>query len=52
MDAFCTGFTDFILKVKSPLDYTNLFSSNIYSLTNMKGRINKIILFSKDSKKD
>ena len=30
MDAFCAGFTDFILKVKTPLDYTNLFSSNEY----------------------
>ena len=27
---FCIGFTDFILKGKSLLDYTNLFSPNDY----------------------
>ena len=27
---FCIGFTDFILKGKSLLDYTNLFSPNSY----------------------
>ena len=27
---FCIGFTDFMLKVKSLLDYTNLFSPNNY----------------------
>ena len=27
---FCTGFIDFILKGKSLLDYTNLFSPNEY----------------------
>ena len=27
---FCTGFIDFILKGKSLLDYTNLFSPNDY----------------------
>ena len=33
---FCIGFIDFILKVKSLLDHTNLFSPNntkIFSLT-------------------
>ena len=33
----CTGFIDFILKGKSLIDYTNLFSSNQY-------RNDKIIL--------
>ena len=27
---FCIGFTDFLLKGKSLLDYTNLVSPNIY----------------------
>ena len=27
---FCIGFIDFILKIKSLLDYTNLFSPNEY----------------------
>ena len=27
---FCIGFIDFMLKVKSLLDYTNLFSPNEY----------------------
>ena len=27
---FCTGFIDFMLKGKSLLDYTNLFSPNEY----------------------
>ena len=27
---FCIGFIDFILKGKSLLDYTNLFSPNYY----------------------
>ena len=27
---FCNGFTDFMLKGKSLLDYTNLFSLNDY----------------------
>ena len=27
---FCVGFNDFMLKVKSLLDYTNLFSPNDY----------------------
>ena len=27
---FCTGFIDFILKGKSLIDYTNLFSPNRY----------------------
>ena len=27
---FCTGFIDFMLKGKSLLDYTNLFSPNDY----------------------
>ena len=27
---FCTGFIDFILKGKSLIDYTNLFSPNQY----------------------
>ena len=27
---FCIGFIDFMLEVKSLLDYTNLFSSNNY----------------------
>ena len=27
---FCTGFTDFMLKSKSLLDYANLFSPNKY----------------------
>ena len=27
---FCTGFTDFMLKGKSLLDYIDLFSPNIY----------------------
>ena len=27
---FCIGFTDFMLKGKSLLEYTNLFSSNKY----------------------
>ena len=27
---FCNGFIDFILKGKSLLDYTNIFSSNDY----------------------
>ena len=27
---FCIGFTDFMLKGKSLLDYTNLFSPNEY----------------------
>ena len=27
---FCIGFIDFMLKSKSLLDYTNLFSSNDY----------------------
>ena len=27
---FCIGFIDFMLKVKSLLDYTNLFSLNEY----------------------
>ena len=27
---FCTGFTDFMLKSESLLDYTNLFSPNKY----------------------
>ena len=27
---FCIGFIDFMLKSKSLLDYTNLFSPNIY----------------------
>ena len=27
---FCIGFTDFMLKGKSLLEYTNLFSSNDY----------------------
>ena len=27
---FCIGFTDFMLKGKGLLDYTNLFSSNQY----------------------
>ena len=27
---FCIGFIDFVLKVKSLLDYANLFSSNEY----------------------
>ena len=27
---FCIGFTDFMLKGKSCLDYTNLFSPNEY----------------------
>ena len=34
---FCTGFIDFMLKVKSLLDYTNLFSPYDY------GKKNKII---------
>ena len=34
---FCTGFIDFMLKVKSLLDYTNLFSPIDYEK-------NKIIL--------
>ena len=29
---FCLGFIDFILKSKSLLDYTNLFSSNKYDM--------------------
>ena len=35
---FCIGFTDFMLKGKSLLDYTNLFSLNDY------GKNGKIIL--------
>ena len=35
---FCIGFIDFMLKVKSLLDYTNLFSPNDYE------KKNKIIL--------
>ena len=35
---FCFGFTDFILKGKSLLDYTNLFFPNKYE------NIDKIIL--------
>ena len=27
---FCIGFIDFMLKAKSSLDYTNLFSPNDY----------------------
>ena len=27
---FCIGFTNFMLKIKSLLDYTNSFSSNGY----------------------
>ena len=27
---FCTGFIDFVLKDKSLLEYTNLFSPNYY----------------------
>ena len=35
---FCIGFSDFMLKGKSLLDYTNLFSPNDY------GKNHKIIL--------
>ena len=35
---FCIGFTDFMLKSKSLLEYTNLFSPNEYK------KIDKIIL--------
>ena len=35
---FCTGFINFMLKGKSLLDYTNLFSPNGY------GKNNEIIL--------
>ena len=35
---FCIGLTDFMLKGKSLLDYTNLFSPNEYE------KIDKIIL--------
>ena len=31
---FCTGFIDFMLKGKSLLDYTNLFSPNKYENNN------------------
>ena len=31
---FCIGFIDFILKGKSLLDYTNLFSPNDYEKNN------------------
>ena len=31
---FCTGFFNFMLKGKSLLDYTNVFSSNIYEMNN------------------
>ena len=31
---FCTGFIDFMLKCKSLLDYTNLFSPNDYEKNN------------------
>ena len=31
---FCIGFIDFILKAKSLLDYTNLFSPNDYEKKN------------------
>ena len=43
---FCIGFMDFMLKRKSLLDYTNLFSPNKYK------KNNKIILniFSKTKK--
>ena len=43
---FCIGFMDFMLKRKSLLDYTNLFSPNKYK------KNNKIILniFSKAKK--
>ena len=29
---FCVGFIDFVLKGKSLLDYTNLFSPNQYEI--------------------
>ena len=32
---FCFGFIDFILKGKSLLDYTNLFSPNDYENTKL-----------------
>ena len=31
---FCTGFFNFMLKGKSLLDYTNVFSSNRYEMNN------------------
>ena len=31
---FCIGFIDFMLEVKSVLDYTNLFSLNKYEKNN------------------
>ena len=33
---FCNGFIDFIMKGKSLLDYTNLFSPNEYKKNNKK----------------
>ena len=38
MGTFCIGFIDFMLKGKSLLDYTNLFSPNDYE------KIDEIIL--------
>ena len=38
MGTICTGFIDFMLKGKSLLDYTNLFSPNDYE------KIDEIIL--------
>ena len=32
---FCTGFIDFMLKGKSLLDYTNLYSPNEYEKNKM-----------------
>ena len=42
---FCTGFIDFMLKGKSLLEYTNLFSPNEYQKNE-----NNIKIFSVESK--
>ena len=33
---FCVGFVDFMLKGKSLLEYTNLFSPNVYKKNDKK----------------
>ena len=40
---FCIGFVDFMLKGKSLLDYTNLFSPNRYVKKTTTNTQNKII---------
>ena len=41
---FCTGFIDFMLKVKSLLDYTNLFLILLVSIGNLNPKISYIFL--------